>query len=60
MSSLSAVVGFLDPYPILTPFPSSSLPEVLCDPTDLIWREGIPFKAGRTIIIDGLRAFPQP
>ena len=26
-------------------FPSFSLPDVLCDPTDLIWREGTPFEA---------------
>ena len=30
--------------------PSFSLPNVLCDPTDLIWRKGTPFEAmtGRT------------
>ena len=34
----------------LTQFPSFSLPDVLCDPTDLIWRKGTPFEAttGRT------------
>ena len=33
-------------------------PDVLCDPTDLIWREGILFEAmtGRTAYIDGLLA----
>ena len=33
----------------------SSLPDVLCDPIDLIWREGTPFEAmtGRTAFIDG-------
>ena len=36
--------------PILSSFPSFSLPNVLCDPTDLIWRKGTPFEAmiGRT------------
>ena len=35
---------------ILSLFPSNSLPDVLCDPTDLIWRRGTPFEAmtGRT------------
>ena len=35
---------------VLSLIPSISLPDVLCDPTDLIWREGIPFEAmtGRT------------
>ena len=32
-------------YPVLSLFPSFSLPDVLCDPTDLIWRKGIPFEA---------------
>ena len=48
---------------IVRPF----LPDVLCDPTDLIWRKGIPFEAmiGRTApSSDGLLAevfwgFPQ-
>ena len=38
----------------------------MCDPTDLIWREGTPFEAvtGRTVFIDCLlaevlRGFPQ-
>ena len=37
-------------FPILFLFPSMSLPNVLCDPTDLIWRKGTPFEAitGRT------------
>ena len=36
--------------PTLSLFPSFSLPDVLCDPTDLIWRKGIPFETmtGRT------------
>ena len=36
--------------PALSLFPSFSLPDVLCDPIDLIWRKGIPFEAmiGRT------------
>jgi hypothetical protein len=45
---------------------SFSFPEMLCDLTDLIWREEIPFEAmtGRTAFIDGLlaevsRGFPQ-
>jgi hypothetical protein len=48
------------------PIPSFSLPDVLCDPTDLIWREGTPFEAmlGSTAFIDGLlveifRGFPH-
>ena len=31
--------------PILSCFPSFSLPDVLCDPTELIWRKGTPLKA---------------
>ena len=53
-------------YPILSFFPSFSLPDVLCDSTDLIWRDGTPFDAmtGRKIFIDYLlaevyRDFPQ-
>ena len=35
---------------ILSLIPSFSLPDVLCNPTDLIWRKGTPFEAmtGRT------------
>ena len=29
----------------LAPILSFSLPDVLCDPTDLIWRKGTPFEA---------------
>ena len=29
----------------LSLFPSFYLPDVLCDPTDLIWRKGAPFEA---------------
>ena len=31
-------------------YPEQPLPDVLCDPTDLIWSKGIPFEAmtGRT------------
>ena len=55
------------PYPILSFFPSFSLPDMLCDPTDLIWRKETPFEAmiGRTApASDGLLAevfwsFPQ-
>ena len=38
------------PHPILSLIPSFSLPDVLRDPTDLIWRKGTPFEAmtGRT------------
>ena len=45
--------------PILSLFPSSSLPDALCDPTDLVWRQGSPFVAmtGRTApSSDGLLA----
>ena len=53
--------------PILSFFPSFSLPGVLCDLTDLIWRKGTPFEAmtSRTApSSDGLLAevfwgFPQ-
>ena len=46
------------------PFPSLSLPDVLCDPTDLILRKGTPSEAmtGRTASSpDGLlaRVFPS-
>ena len=39
------------PSPVLS-FPTFSLSDVLCDPTDLIWRKGIPFEAmtGRTAL----------
>ena len=53
--------------PTLSFFPPFYLPDVLCDPTDLIWRKGTPFEAmtGRTApTSDGLLAevfwgFPQ-
>jgi hypothetical protein len=53
-------------YP-LSLFPSFSLPDVLCNPTDLIWRKETLFEAmtGRTVpSSDGLLAevfwgFPQ-
>ena len=53
--------------PILSFFPSFSPLDVLCDPTDLIWRKGTPFEAmtGRTVpSSDGLLTevfwgFPQ-
>ena len=37
-------------HTVLSLFPSFALPDVLCDPTDLIWRKGTPFEAmsGRT------------
>ena len=37
-------------HPVLSLFPSFSLPDVLCDPTDLIWRKVTSFEAttGRT------------
>ena len=47
------------PYPILSLFPYFSLYDVLCDPTDLIWRKGTKFEAmtGRTALSsDGLLA----
>ena len=31
--------------PVLFLFPSFSLPGVLCDPTDIIWRKGTPLEA---------------
>ena len=37
------VYGFTNP--VLSLFPSFSLPDVLCDPTNLIRREGTPFEA---------------
>ena len=41
--------------PILSFFPYFSLTAVLCDPTDLIWRKGVPFEAmtGRTACSSG-------
>ena len=56
---------FAQPYvtiktdPILSLIPSFSLPDVMCDPTDLIWRKGTSFEAmtGRTApSSDGLLA----
>jgi hypothetical protein len=43
---------------MLSFFPSFSLHDVLCDPTDLIWRKGTKFEAmtGRTALIDVLLA----
>ena len=37
-------------------FPASSFPDVLSDPTYIIWREGTPFEAitDRTVFIDGI------
>ena len=48
-----------EPLPVLSLFPSFSLPDVLCDPIDLIWRKRTPFEAmtGRTApSSDGLLA----
>ena len=50
---------FQPQIPVLSLIPSFSLPDVLCDPTDLIWRRGTPFEAitGRTATSsDGLLA----
>ena len=47
------------PVPTLSCFPSFSLPDVLCDPTDIIWWKGTLFEAmtGRTApSADGLLA----
>ena len=43
-------------------FPSFSLPDVLCDPTVLIWRKGTPFEAmtGRTAPLSFFRSPPPP
>ena len=55
-------------HPILSLFLSaSSLLDVLCDPTDLIWRKGTPFEAmtGRistssnTLLAEVSLSFPQ-
>ena len=53
-------------HSVISSFPSFSLHDMMCDPTDLIWREGTPFEAmtRRTAFIDGLltevfRDFPQ-
>ena len=51
-----------------TSFPSFSIADVLCDPSDLIWKEGTPFEAmtGRTapssncFLAEVFRGFPQP
>ena len=44
---------FDSPRPFLLSF--LSIPDVLCDPTDLIWRQGTPFEAitGCTAFIKG-------
>ena len=52
------------PHPVLSLIHSFSLPDVLCEPTDLIWRKGTPFEVitGRTApSSDGLLAevFPD-
>ena len=45
-SVLSIFINILYPsYFTSLSFPSFSLPDVLCDPTDLIWMEGTPFEA---------------
>ena len=56
---------FIDP--VLFFFPTSFLPDVLCDATDLIWRQGTSFEVmtGRQTSSDGLLtevfwSFPQP
>ena len=49
----------IDLFPKSSFFPSFSLPDVLCDATDLIWKKGTPFEAmtGRTApSSDGLLA----
>ena len=35
----------MEPHPVLSLIPPFSLLDVLCDPTDLIWRKGTPFEA---------------
>ena len=48
-------------------FPSFSLPDLLCDPTELIWRKGTPFEAmiRRTtsssggLLVEVIRGFTQ-
>ena len=53
--------------PVLSLFPPFSLPDVVCDPNDLIWRKRAPFEAMTGLIApssDGLlaevfRGFPQ-
>ena len=44
--------------PVLSHFPSFSPPDVLCDPTVFIWRQGTLFEAmtGAAVFIDGLFA----
>ena len=54
-------------HPVLSLIPSFSIPDVLCNPTDLIWRKGTPIEAmtGRTapslhgLIAEVFRGFPQ-
>jgi hypothetical protein len=43
---------------VLPFFPSLSLPNMLSDPTDLIWKKGTPFEAitNRRAFVDGLLA----
>ena len=54
-------------FPIISFFLSFSLPDMLCDPTDFIWRKGTPFEAmtGRTapssdgLLAEVFQGFPQ-
>ena len=50
---MNTILRSLSPF-----FPSISLPDMLCDPSDFIWRKGTPFdaKTGRTAPSDGLLA----
>ena len=50
--SMQFKTWYFELSPFLSFYPSSSLPDALCDPTDLIWREGTPFE-----VMTGRRAF---
>ena len=59
LSEVNIIFFTISIQPVHSLIPSCSLPDVLCDPTDLIWRKWTPFEAmtGRTApSSDGLLA----
>ena len=59
--------GINNSHPVLYLFPPFSLPDVLCDPTDIIWRKGNPFEeltvrtapSSDGLLAEGFWGFPQ-
>ena len=45
LDSVMVLLHLTHTPPIFSLIPSFSLPDVLCDATDLIWRKGTPFEA---------------